>query len=235
MSQLMSELSGRLVTATTVALMTVGTHSVATAQCGGGYFGGWGGYPRMYAPIRTVAHVDVAPVNLWGGGFGAAGGLTYLDTAASYLYWQTNDASWDMYHNCIGAPGYRATYREMYKLLQTVKVISAAVRDEEIGTVGPAFPIAITQDLLDAHAMLQGLKIDVDQWQAAANQPGNPGPLSLSDKLDHMDRTLCGIMETVGIPLPHAAATLAPPTDPPAAEPPIQPETPPQPTAPIVQ
>ena len=142
-------------------------------------------------------------------GFGPAGidplggpgsGLTYLDTAASYLYWQTNDAAWDMYHNYTQAPGYRSSYREMYKLLQTVKTISAAIRDEEVGAVGPAFPFALTQDLVEAQAMLQGLRIDVAQWTPTTMRPALAQSAPIGQKLDRLAATLSELMEAAGVP-----------------------------------
>ncbi|MFV0446794.1 MAG: hypothetical protein ACK5Q5_24750 [Planctomycetaceae bacterium] len=151
--------------------------------------------------------------------------MTYVDTAASYLFWQANDATWDMYHNYVNAPGYRSTYREMFKLLQTVKTISAAIRDEDVGAVGPAFPIAIAQDMQEANGMLQALRQDVAKWQIAANNAGDSSRLSIGAKLDQMSETLHQLMGTLGLPAnpnmfaprafaPNTNGTQPTPTDP---------------------
>jgi hypothetical protein len=202
----------------------------------------YSGYTFPYTCSSTVSYYDAAPLPLWDGPVvnsvgGYPGGQTFLDTAASYLYWQTNDATWDMYHNYTGAPGYRSTYREMYKLLQTVKVISAAIRDEEVGAVGPNFPFAIRQDLLEAHGMLQAMRLDVSQWNLPGNAAAGAAAMAMDQKLVRMSATLTEIMQFVGVPptptnfapqvTPNAFAPAAPSATQPIPEPtPVQPQQP---------
>jgi hypothetical protein len=181
---------------------------------GGGCYDDWG-----YAAYNDCG--DFAPLAPYNGPIGFDGpnpaGLTYLDTAASYLYWQVNETAWYMYHNSVGAPTYRATYREMYKLLQTVKTISAAIRAEEAGAVGPGFLQSLTADLLEAHAMLRGIQLDVSRWPP---QPAPPdGSPDLPTRLTMIAATLTEVMRVVGVapvrvaPVPSEAGAAAVPSE----------------------
>jgi hypothetical protein len=137
-------------------------------------------------------------------------GLSYMNTAASYLYWQSHDTTWDMYHNYRSAPGYRSTYREMYRFFQTAKVISTAISDEEAGLVGPEFVNQLSADLLEAHRLLQGVRVDVAGWTSgtprAADDP------AIDAKLARIDATLTEMMNVVGIPVPQPIGDPVPAT-----------------------
>lgn len=190
---------------------------------GGGWNYGSGGYWNNggygYAPYYTNSwSAWTYPTYSWNsayfqdfvGPFGVFGleGLTYLNTAASYLYWQTNDATWDLYHNYVAAPGYRSTYREMYKLLQLVKVISAAIRDEEVGAVGPAFLPQLQADLREAHRLLEGVRLDAQQWTSVTAASAAAPPLPV--KLERLSATLAEIMEAAGLPVMPSSTLAAP-------------------------
>ncbi len=208
---------------------------------GGGFAGiglGGGCYDGgAYAPAYSDCDY-LTPLAPYHGPIGFDGpnpaGLTYLDTAASYLYWQVNEAAWDMYHNSVGAPTYRATYREMYKLLQTVKTISAAIRAEEAGAVGPDFLANLIADLREAQAMLRGIQLDVSRWPPQPAPPG--GAPDLPTRLRLIAATLTEVMRIVGIA--PVGGTPAPSDQDGTAPPPLlapQPQTealPPQPSSP---
>lgn len=174
---------------------------------------GWNDY-SIAAPLAVAE--PVVPLDVIG-----SPGLTFVDTAASYLYWQANDAAWDMYHNYVAAPGYRSTYREMYKLLQTVKVISAAIRDEEIGAVGPAFLPELHADMLEACRLLRGIRLDAAQWQAQSGAGSFSAPIAA--KLERLEATLTDLMQAAGLPVPPAPVEALPPQ---AVAPTVVPQSP---------
>lgn len=164
---------------------------------GGGYWGGscwnnWGygnswnnGYwtNSYYRPFYTYPMQTAVT--------GSADSQSYIYTATSHLYWQANDAAWDMYQNYAGAPGYRSTYREMYKLLQTAKAISSNVQQSRSG------PAGLRQDLMEAEAILSGLRQDVSQWTPASAS----GAAGLAAKLDRLAGTLGEVQQAAGLPV----------------------------------
>ena len=107
-----------------------------------------------------------------------------LETLAEQLYDQTRLTAWDMYRHYRDSPGYADAYRELHRLMKTLKSVAAGA--DRLKT-GEAAPGKVADGLREAEVMLHLVQLQATGWSrdADAAAPGKRGDLGHTTPADH--------------------------------------------------
>ncbi|MGC1274642.1 MAG: hypothetical protein WBC44_13130 [Planctomycetaceae bacterium] len=139
----------------------------------------YGGSSHSYAPVVTSRPSYR----------GTYGGYSHVDDLAVQLEDRANDMCLEMYDNYQHNPGYKATYREAYQILQKAKYIHglehAGNRDR------------IRQAVVELDSLFHHVQDDVRNWSRHSHYYSNAG--GLPSKTAAVEDTLHHLMNDVGV------------------------------------
>jgi len=125
------------------------------------------------------------------------GARRHLDTLADRLRREANTVCWEMYYNYQREPGYRTTYREMYKILEdSIHIHNLAHDDVHHYTHhGTDNEDHIAEDLHDIDQLFHHVEDDIRYWSSRNRYHRH----DLAYKMERLEITLHHLMEDYGV------------------------------------
>lgn len=130
------------------------------------------------------------------------GARMHLDTLVVRLHDQANEVCWEMYLNHQHEASFRATYAEMYKILQDLKHIHELSHEDAVHNHGPGNEDHIAHDLHDIDQLFHLIEEDIDNWGLANHWDRNPyhrHGSRLDIKMRRFEQTLHHLMRDYGV------------------------------------
>lgn len=171
--------------------------------------------PRTYV-TDPGTYVAAKPVEI------EFGGYAHVDDLSGRLELLANDLCLDLHYNYEHNPGFAATYREAYKILDTAKYVHAKEHQ------GDKAEVAQRVDELDG--LLHHVQGEVKGWSRRQSKQIAQG--GVQTKLDSVEATLHHLMNDVGVKGAHGepqksegetTVETAPPPEPVTIPPPAKP------------
>ncbi len=130
------------------------------------------------------------------------GAKMHLDTLVVRLHDQANEVCWEMYLNHQHEASFRATYAEMYKILQDLKHIHELSHEDAVHNHGPGNEDHIAHDLHDVDQLFHHIEEDIASWGVLNHWDHNPyhrHGSRLDLKMKMFEQTLHHLMRDYGV------------------------------------
>ena len=121
------------------------------------------------------------------------GARRHLDILADRLQREANAVCWEMYYNYQREPGYRTTYREMYKILEDSVHIHNLAHDDAHHETDNEDHIA--EDLHDIDRLFHHVEDDIRHWSSRNRYHRH----DLAYKMERLEITLHHLMDDYGV------------------------------------